>query len=117
MAQAQQNSRSVSTADVGVGIIPDTINPDIQRERDNATLTKELITQMTYISDGGRELTERRHHIESCLFQDPLFSERDRYFRTSAETFDLGVKRSLRMIDFKKTHNITFSEIWDIIYR
>ena len=55
--------------------------------------------------------------LESCLFQDPLFSERDRYLRTSAETFDLGVKRSLRMIDFKKTHSITFSEIWDIIYR
>ncbi|XP_033647696.1 peroxisomal acyl-coenzyme A oxidase 1-like [Asterias rubens] len=117
MAQTQQDSRSTSTADVSAGIIPDSINPDIQKERDNAMLNKELITQMTYIIDGGKEFTERRRHIESCLFQDPLFSERDRYLRTSAETFDLGVKRSLRMIDFKKTHSITFSEIWDIIYR
>ena len=63
MAQTQQDSRSTSTADVSAGIIPDSINPDIQKERDNAMLNKELITQMTYIIDGGKEFTERRRHI------------------------------------------------------
>ncbi|XP_038068854.1 peroxisomal acyl-coenzyme A oxidase 1-like [Patiria miniata] len=116
MTHQAQHDTMISGA-VGADIIPPTVNPLLQRERDRATLTKDLVTQMTYMIDDGKDKTARRRHIESSLFSDPLFSERDRYIRTSAETFDIGVKRSIRLIDFKKVHNITFSETWDYVYR
>ncbi|XP_022107849.1 peroxisomal acyl-coenzyme A oxidase 1-like [Acanthaster planci] len=115
MAQPQHDT--MITDDIGAGVIPQIVNPLLQQERDRATLTKDLVTRMTYMIDGGQDRTARRRHIESCLFADPVFSERDRYIRTSVETFDIGVERSIRLIDFKKVHNITFSEVWDYIYR
>ena len=40
------------------------INPDSQKERDTATFNT---LELTYVLDGGREITERRRYVGKCF--------------------------------------------------
>ena len=54
-----------STAARAISLDPDSkINPDIQKERDTATFNT---LELTYVLDGGREITERRRYVGKCF--------------------------------------------------
>ncbi|KAM8878434.1 peroxisomal acyl-coenzyme A oxidase 1 isoform 1-T1 [Spinachia spinachia] len=71
------------------------MNPDITRERENATFDVE---KLTHILDGGNEKTKRRREIEAMVFSDPDFKEEDPNFLSRSERYDQAVKKSAQMI-------------------
>ncbi|XP_037326730.2 peroxisomal acyl-coenzyme A oxidase 1 isoform X2 [Pungitius pungitius] len=71
------------------------MNPDITRERQNATFDVE---KLTHILDGGNEKTKRRREIEAMVFSDPDFKEEDPNFLSRSERYDQAVKKSAQMI-------------------
>ncbi|KAM9770017.1 peroxisomal acyl-coenzyme A oxidase 1 isoform 1-T1 [Menidia menidia] len=71
------------------------MNPDIKRERENATFD---VGTMTTILDGGPDKTKRRREIESLVFKDPDFDEEDPNFLSRSERYDQAVRKSAQMI-------------------
>ncbi|MED6236304.1 hypothetical protein ATANTOWER_007266 [Ataeniobius toweri] len=71
------------------------MNPDIKRERLNASFDVEKVT---YILDGGPEKTKRRREIESLVFSDPDFNEEDPNFLSRSERYDQAVRKSAQMV-------------------
>ncbi|XP_021412888.2 peroxisomal acyl-coenzyme A oxidase 1 isoform X1 [Oncorhynchus mykiss] len=71
------------------------MNPDITRERENATFDVE---KLTHILDGGIEKTKRRREIESLVISDPDFQSEDLNFLSRSERYDAAVKKSAHMI-------------------
>ncbi|XP_062284096.1 peroxisomal acyl-coenzyme A oxidase 1 isoform X3 [Scomber scombrus] len=71
------------------------MNPDILRERQNATFDVE---KLTYIVDGGAEVTKRRREIESMVLSDPDFNEEDPNFLSRSERYDQAIRKSAQMI-------------------
>ncbi|XP_031419959.1 peroxisomal acyl-coenzyme A oxidase 1 isoform X1 [Clupea harengus] len=71
------------------------MNPDIQRERENATFNTDLLT---YILDGGQEKTRRRREIESLVISDADFQQEDANFLSRSERYDAAVRKSAQMI-------------------
>ncbi|XP_051240040.1 peroxisomal acyl-coenzyme A oxidase 1 isoform X2 [Dicentrarchus labrax] len=71
------------------------MNPDIMKERQNATFDVE---KLTYILDGGPEKTKRRREIESMVLNDPDFQEEDPNFLSRSERYDQAVRKSAQMI-------------------
>ncbi|XP_037545806.1 peroxisomal acyl-coenzyme A oxidase 1 [Nematolebias whitei] len=71
------------------------MNPDIRRERENASFDAE---KLTYILDGSLEKTKRRREIEALVFSDPDFEEDDPNFLSRSERYDQSVRKSAQMI-------------------
>ncbi|XP_041839166.1 peroxisomal acyl-coenzyme A oxidase 1 isoform X1 [Melanotaenia boesemani] len=71
------------------------MNPDIKRERENATFD---VSKLTNILDQGQEKTRRRREIESLVFKDPDFNEQDPNFLSRSERYDQAVRKSAQMI-------------------
>ncbi|XP_020309702.1 peroxisomal acyl-coenzyme A oxidase 1 isoform X1 [Oncorhynchus kisutch] len=71
------------------------MNPDITRERENATFDVE---KLTHILDGDIEKTKRRREIESLVISDPDFQSEDLNFLSRSERYDAAVKKSAHMI-------------------
>uniref|UniRef100_A0AAY4AC15 Acyl-coenzyme A oxidase n=1 Tax=Denticeps clupeoides TaxID=299321 RepID=A0AAY4AC15_9TELE len=73
------------------------MNPDIRRERENATFSTELLTN---ILDGDQEKTRRRREIGqlSLVCSDPDFEHEDLNFLSRSERYEAAVKKSAQMI-------------------
>ncbi|CAL8274373.1 unnamed protein product [Gadus morhua 'NCC'] len=71
------------------------MNPDILRERQNATFD---IEKLTNILDGGAERTNRRREIQSLVLNDPDFDYGNPNFLSRSERYDQAVKKSAHMI-------------------
>uniref|UniRef100_H3C704 Acyl-CoA oxidase 1, palmitoyl n=1 Tax=Tetraodon nigroviridis TaxID=99883 RepID=H3C704_TETNG len=71
------------------------MNPDIQKERQNATFNVEKLTN---ILDGSPEKTKRRREIESMVLNDPDFQEQDPNFLSRSQRYDQAVRKSAQMI-------------------
>ncbi|KAM9314155.1 peroxisomal acyl-coenzyme A oxidase 1 isoform 2-T2 [Pholidichthys leucotaenia] len=71
------------------------MNPDIIKERKNATFDVE---KLTFILDGGAEKTQRRREIEALVFNDPDFNEEDPNFLSRSERYSQAVRKSAEMI-------------------
>uniref|UniRef100_A0A8C2DBP7 Acyl-coenzyme A oxidase n=1 Tax=Cyprinus carpio TaxID=7962 RepID=A0A8C2DBP7_CYPCA len=71
------------------------MNPDISRERENASFNPEILTN---ILDGGAEKTRRRREIESLVIGDPDFQHEDLNFLSRSERYDAAVRKSAQMI-------------------
>ncbi|XP_063052383.1 peroxisomal acyl-coenzyme A oxidase 1 isoform X1 [Engraulis encrasicolus] len=71
------------------------MNPDILRERENATFNTDLLTN---ILDGDQEKTRRRREIESLVISDPDFQQEDPNFLSRSERYDAAVRKSAQMI-------------------
>uniref|UniRef100_A0A674DFV2 Acyl-coenzyme A oxidase n=1 Tax=Salmo trutta TaxID=8032 RepID=A0A674DFV2_SALTR len=88
------------------------MNPDITRERENATFNVE---KLTHILDGGIEKTKRRREIESLVISDPDFQSEDLNFLSRSERYDAAVKKSAQMILKLREYGISDPEeiYWD----
>ncbi|KAJ8264118.1 hypothetical protein GJAV_G00145380 [Gymnothorax javanicus] len=71
------------------------MNPDIRKERENASFNAEILTN---IIDGGPEKTRRRREIENMVISDPDFQHDDFSFMSRSERYDAAVKKSAQMI-------------------
>ncbi|CAL1601680.1 unnamed protein product [Knipowitschia caucasica] len=71
------------------------MNPDIIKERQNASFDVEKVT---YILDGGPEKTKRKREIETLVINDPDFDEVDPNFLSRSERYDQAVRKSAQMI-------------------
>ncbi|XP_017293249.1 peroxisomal acyl-coenzyme A oxidase 1 isoform X2 [Kryptolebias marmoratus] len=71
------------------------MNPDIRRERENASFD---VDKLTNILNGGPEKTKRRREIEALVFSDPDFREEDPNFLSRSERYDQAVRKSAQMI-------------------
>ncbi|XP_072539506.1 peroxisomal acyl-coenzyme A oxidase 1 isoform X2 [Salminus brasiliensis] len=71
------------------------MNPDIRRERENASFNTQILTN---ILDGGAEKTRRRREIEALVINDPDFQHDDLNFMSRSERYDAAVKKSAQMI-------------------
>ncbi|XP_031730434.1 peroxisomal acyl-coenzyme A oxidase 1-like [Anarrhichthys ocellatus] len=80
------------------------MNPDIMRERKNATFGVE---KLTHILDGGPEKTKRRREIESMVLSDPDFKEEDPNFLSRSERYDQAVKKSAQLIPKLREYGIS----------
>uniref|UniRef100_A0A674DFD0 Acyl-coenzyme A oxidase n=1 Tax=Salmo trutta TaxID=8032 RepID=A0A674DFD0_SALTR len=69
------------------------MNPDITRERENATFNVE---KLTHILDGGIEKTKRRREIGKAVFAREV--NEDLNFLSRSERYDAAVKKSAQMI-------------------
>uniref|UniRef100_A0A3B3S0E8 Acyl-coenzyme A oxidase n=1 Tax=Paramormyrops kingsleyae TaxID=1676925 RepID=A0A3B3S0E8_9TELE len=71
------------------------MNPDIRKERENATFNTDALT---HILDGNPEKTRRRREIETLVIKDPDFQHEDLNFMSRSERYDAAVKKSAQMI-------------------
>ncbi|KAM4604056.1 peroxisomal acyl-coenzyme A oxidase 1 isoform 1-T1 [Polymixia lowei] len=71
------------------------MNPDLLKERQNATFDPE---KLTHILDGGPEKTRRRREIEELVTNDPDFQHEDLNFLSRSDRYDRAVKKSAQMI-------------------
>uniref|UniRef100_A0A3B4ENI7 Acyl-coenzyme A oxidase n=1 Tax=Pygocentrus nattereri TaxID=42514 RepID=A0A3B4ENI7_PYGNA len=83
------------------------MNPDICRERENATFNTETLTNML---DGSAEKTRRRREIESLVINDPDFQHDDPNFMSRSERYDAAVKKSSQMIMKLRDYGISDPE-------
>ncbi|XP_044530329.1 peroxisomal acyl-coenzyme A oxidase 1 isoform X1 [Gracilinanus agilis] len=98
------------------------MNPDLRRERDNASFKAEKLTN---ILDGGLERTRRRREIENLILNDPDFQHEDLNFLSRSQRYEIAVRKSATMVKkmrdfgiadpeeimwFKKLHLISFVE-------
>ncbi|XP_051996364.1 peroxisomal acyl-coenzyme A oxidase 1 isoform X1 [Xyrauchen texanus] len=83
------------------------MNPDISRERGNASFDLEILTN---ILDGGAEKTRRRREIESLVIRDPDFQHEDLNFLSRSERYDAAVKKSAQMIVKLREYGISDPE-------
>ncbi|XP_051568021.1 peroxisomal acyl-coenzyme A oxidase 1 isoform X2 [Myxocyprinus asiaticus] len=83
------------------------MNPDISRERENASFDQEILTN---ILDGGAEKTRRRREIESMVIRDPDFQHEDLNFLSRSERYDAAVKKSAQMIVKLREYGISDPE-------
>ncbi|XP_062402305.1 peroxisomal acyl-coenzyme A oxidase 1 isoform X2 [Sardina pilchardus] len=83
------------------------MNPDIQRERENATFNPDLLT---YILDGGQEKTRRRREIEAMVISDPDFQQEDPNFLSRSERYEAAVRKSAQMIMKLREYGISDPE-------
>ena len=74
------------------------MNPDLQRERSNATFDVEKIT---HVLDGGRHKTERRRHLEKVIATDPtgIFSNEDNNYLHRTDRHKRGMAKGVRLIE------------------
>ncbi|KAL7825880.1 hypothetical protein SRHO_G00336180, partial [Serrasalmus rhombeus] len=86
---------------------PSAMNPDICRERENATFNTETLTN---ILDGSAEKTRRRREIESLVINDPDFQHDDPNFMSRSERYDAAVKKSSQMIMKLRDYGISDPE-------
>ncbi|XP_066519533.1 peroxisomal acyl-coenzyme A oxidase 1 isoform X2 [Hoplias malabaricus] len=84
-----------------------TMNPDIRRERENATFNPEILTN---ILDGNVEKTRRRREIESLVISDPDFQHDDLNFMSRSERYDAALKKSTLMIQKLREYGIADPE-------
>ncbi|MCI4375780.1 hypothetical protein PGIGA_G00113130 [Pangasianodon gigas] len=83
------------------------MNPDLRRERENATFESEILTN---ILDGGVEKTRRRREIESLVINDPDFQHEDLNFLSRSERYDAAVKKSVLMFSKLRDYGISDPE-------
>uniref|UniRef100_A0A8C7P057 Acyl-coenzyme A oxidase n=1 Tax=Oncorhynchus mykiss TaxID=8022 RepID=A0A8C7P057_ONCMY len=88
------NNWSLTSSFARGNIIYFAMNPDITRERENATFNVE---KLTHILDGGIEKTKRRREIGKVGI-DPDFQSEDLNFLSRSERYDAAVKKSAQMI-------------------
>ncbi|XP_076027244.1 peroxisomal acyl-coenzyme A oxidase 1 isoform X2 [Genypterus blacodes] len=79
------------------------MNPDILKERRNATFDVE---KLTHILDGSPERTRRKREIETMVFNDPDFQEEDPNFLSRSERYDQAVRKSAQMIQKLREYGI-----------
>jgi len=74
------------------------MNPDLKRERNNATFDVERIT---HIIDGGKEKTERRRFFEKIIENDPtgIFSNEDNHYLHRTDRHKRGIAKGVRLIE------------------
>ncbi|KAB5584460.1 hypothetical protein PHYPO_G00107780 [Pangasianodon hypophthalmus] len=83
------------------------MNPDLRRERENATFESEILTNFL---DGGVEKTRRRREIESLVINDPDFQHEDLNFLSRSERYDAAVKKSVLMFSKLRDYGISDPE-------
>ncbi|XP_053354296.1 peroxisomal acyl-coenzyme A oxidase 1 isoform X3 [Clarias gariepinus] len=83
------------------------MNPDLRKERANATFEPEILTN---ILDGGAEKTRRRREIESLVINDPDFQHEDLNFMSRSERYDESVKKSIQMFSKLRDYGIADPE-------
>nr|CAB3219768.1 peroxisomal acyl-coenzyme A oxidase 1 [Phallusia mammillata] len=67
------------------------INPDLQRERDAATIDPEELTRIIF--DGAKELDKKRK-LEDAVFNDPDYKSIPLNFMSREEQYEEGIRRS-----------------------
>jgi len=74
------------------------MNPDLKRERSNATFDVEKIT---HVLDGGRLKTERRRYLEAVIERDPtgIFSNEDNNYLHRTDRHKRGMAKGVRLIE------------------
>eukprot|EP00533_Pseudo-nitzschia_delicatissima_P005236 CAMPEP_0116087120 /NCGR_PEP_ID=MMETSP0327-20121206/5203_1 /TAXON_ID=44447 /ORGANISM="Pseudo-nitzschia delicatissima, Strain B596" /LENGTH=703 /DNA_ID=CAMNT_0003578185 /DNA_START=99 /DNA_END=2210 /DNA_ORIENTATION=- len=74
------------------------MNPDLKRERANATFNVEKITN---VLDGGRHKTERRRFLEAVIERDPtgIFSNEDNNYLHRTDRHKNGMAKGVRLIE------------------
>mmetsp|Transcript_5236 Transcript_5236/g.12163 ORF Transcript_5236/g.12163 Transcript_5236/m.12163 type:complete len:706 (-) Transcript_5236:311-2428(-) len=74
------------------------MNPELKRERSNATFDVEKITN---VIDGGRTKTERRRYLEAVIERDPtgLFSNEDNNYLHRTDKHKRGIAKGVRLIE------------------
>ena len=74
------------------------MNPDLKRERANATFDVEKITN---VLDGGRARTERRRYLEAVIARDPtgVFSNEDNHYLHRTQKHQRAVAKGVRLIE------------------
>ncbi|XP_029456328.1 peroxisomal acyl-coenzyme A oxidase 1 isoform X1 [Rhinatrema bivittatum] len=83
------------------------MNPDLRRERENASFNPEHVT---HILDRGAERTRRRREIENLVLNDPDFQHEDANFLSRSERYEVAVKKSSQMVMKIREHGISDPE-------
>ncbi|XP_062853905.1 peroxisomal acyl-coenzyme A oxidase 1 isoform X2 [Trichomycterus rosablanca] len=83
------------------------MNPDMRRERENATFEPEILTN---VLEGGAEKTRRRREIESLVINDPDFHHEDVNFMSRSERYDVALKKSITMFTKLRDYGISDPE-------
>uniref|UniRef100_H9H7D6 Acyl-coenzyme A oxidase n=1 Tax=Monodelphis domestica TaxID=13616 RepID=H9H7D6_MONDO len=68
------------------------VNPSLAAERQNKSFNVERLTNLL---DGGEELTQRRRQVESMIYSDPVFSQRNNYFMSQNQRYEAAVRKSV----------------------
>jgi acyl-CoA oxidase len=74
------------------------MNPDLKREREQATFNVEKLTHML---DGSKAKTERRRYLEAVIERDPtgIFSNDDNHYLHRTERHIRAMAKHVRMIE------------------
>ncbi|XP_066268561.1 peroxisomal acyl-coenzyme A oxidase 1-like [Branchiostoma lanceolatum] len=72
-----------------------TVNPDLRKERENASFHPEKITNFLY---GGPGVVKRKRELESLVLNDPDFQSEDLNFLSREQQYETQMKKSILMV-------------------
>ncbi|XP_021356144.1 peroxisomal acyl-coenzyme A oxidase 1-like, partial [Mizuhopecten yessoensis] len=82
-----------------------TVNPDIAKERRNASFHVENLTNFIY---HGPERVRRRRYMQNIALQDPVIKDSKPWaFRTREEEYELSLRKQLHVLQRQKDLGIT----------
>ncbi|XP_074054959.1 peroxisomal acyl-coenzyme A oxidase 2 [Macrotis lagotis] len=68
------------------------VNPDLDIERQKKSFNVERLTN---ILDGGVEFTQKRRQIESIIYNDPMFNQKNNYFMSQNQRYEAAIQKSI----------------------
>ncbi|XP_019632781.1 PREDICTED: peroxisomal acyl-coenzyme A oxidase 1-like [Branchiostoma belcheri] len=81
-----------------------TVNPDLRKERENASFDPEKVTNFLY---GGPGVVSRKRELESLALNDPAYRHEDLNFLSREEQYETQMQKSIAMINKTKKLDIT----------
>ncbi|XP_066268562.1 peroxisomal acyl-coenzyme A oxidase 1-like [Branchiostoma lanceolatum] len=81
-----------------------TVNPDLRKERENASFHPENVTNFLY---GGPAVVKRKRELESLVLNDPDFQHEDLNFLSREQQYETQLKKSITMISKGEKLKIT----------
>ncbi|XP_078585053.1 peroxisomal acyl-coenzyme A oxidase 1-like [Branchiostoma floridae x Branchiostoma japonicum] len=80
------------------------MNPDLKKERENASFDPEKITNFLY---GGQESVKRKRELESLALNDPDYQHEDLNFMSREQQYETQLKKGILMVTKMKELKIT----------
>lgn len=90
------------------------VNPDLERERKNATFS---VTRLTHMLDGSPSKTERRRFLEAVIERDPtgIFDNSDNHYLHRTERHVRAMAKGVRLLEIARKLHIGDESEGDIL--
>jgi hypothetical protein len=115
-SHSEEASRNcyLSTTHSILQVVTMPVNPDLQKERDHASIA---LDRLTWMLDGGRDRTQRRKQLEALIARDPtgIFDNSNNSYLHRTDRHVRALAKHVRLVELCRKLNIASEAGGDII--